>query len=478
VCGVVLLAGPRARDRIEVVTSRLRHRGPDDQTHWAAEHVALGFTRLEINGPGALGRQPYEHGESVGAFNGEIYNHQELASEHGLPRGLSDTRVILPLLARLGPRVIDVLDGFYAGVALDRSTDELLCLRDHMGKKPLFVGRSFGEVFVVSELKALDGVEWFAPLPLGASSVDLRTGRVRVLAEHRAHPLRGDLPRILRAAVHKRVPSPDQPVGVFLSGGLDSAIVSAFVARERTDATFFVLGNEDGPDRQAVSSLVAALQLANVREVPLPPPDALDGLLRAVVESTESFNPSIVSNGAATYLLARAARDAGIEVVLTGDGADELFGGYHDFAPGDPWNEMRQRLVEDMQSTELRRLDLCTMAHGVEARCPFLDREVRAHAAALGFEDLYADGENKVALRRAFVDVLPPDVLHRRKNSFDVGSGMRRMVVQHLRRHGRSERDELRLLWRERFTLDAANPYFGAYPAFDPAIDVRGETHR
>lgn len=477
-CGVVLLAGPRARERVEAVTSRLRHRGPDDQTHWVAEQVAIGFTRLAINGPGTLGRQPYEHHGLVGAFNGEIYNHREIASEHGIPEGPCDTLVVLPLLARLGPRVIDVLDGFYAGLALDPSTGELVVLRDHIGKKPLFVGRSSGAVFVVSELKAIEDVEWFAPLPLGASRVDLQSGRVQVLAEHRAHPARGDLPRALRAAVHKRLPSPERKVGVFLSGGLDSALVAAFVAEQRRDAVFFVLGDEDGPDRRAVSSVVAALRLEDVRAVPLPPSDALDGLVRAVVESTESFNPSIVSNGAATYLLARAARDAGIEVVLTGDGADELFGGYHAFGPSDPWNEMRERLVEDMQFTELRRLDLCTMAHGVEARCPFLDREVRAQAAALGYEDLYAGGANKVALRRDFAGVLPPDVLHRRKTSFDVGSGMRRSVVRHLRRHGRSERDELRQLWRERFAFDAANPHFSAYPAFDSAIDVRSETHR
>jgi asparagine synthase (glutamine-hydrolysing) len=477
-CGVVFLAGPRARARIEGIASRLRHRGPDEQTRWEADPFAMGFTRLEINGPGALGRQPYEHHGLVGGFNGEIYNHAELASEHGLPCSASDTHVILPLLAKLGPRVIDVLDGFYAGVALDPSRGELLCLRDHIGKKPLFVGRSSGEVFVVSELKALDAVEWFAPLPLGASRVDLHTGLVQVLAEHRAQPARGDLQCLVRAAVDKRLPSREQPVGVFLSGGLDSAIVGAIVARTRPDASFFVLGNHDGPDRRAAGLLVDALGLADVRVVPLPSPEDLDTLLRAVVESTESFNPSIVSNGASTYLLARAARRTGIRVVLTGDGADELFGGYHDFRSSDPWNETRQQLIGDMHFTELRRLDLCTMAHGVEARCPFLDRDVRTHAAALGHEELYAHDENKAALRRAFAGVLPSEVVHRRKTSFDVGSGMRRAVVRHLQRNGRSERDELKALWRERFDFDASNSYFSAYPAFDGAIDVRGEAHR
>lgn len=477
-CGLLFLAGPSARERIEPHLARLCHRGPDERSIWAEGSFAMGFARLEINGRGALGRQPHEHRGLIGAFNGEVYNHRELAAAHGLPAGPCDTHVVSPLLEIVGPRVVDALDGFYAGVAFRPTTGELHCLRDHIGKKPLFVGRSRGETFVASELKALDEVEWFAPLPLGASRVDVRTGEVRTLAAHRSPAARGDLPSLFQAAVRKRLPAPEQPVAVFLSGGLDSSLVAAFVARERPDAVFFALGGTDSPDLQAVSIAKDALALRHVRSVSLPPADGLERVIRDVVRTTESFNPSIVSNGVATYLLARAARAEGVKVVLTGDGADELFGGYHSFGPRDPWREMRSRLVADMQSTELRRLDLCTMAHGVEARCPFLDRAVRAHADALAFEDLYSDRENKVALRRDFEGVLPAEVLHRRKTSFDVGSGMRGLVVRYLRHRGRTEREELRSIWRESFSFDSSDPYFHAYPAFDEAIDARGESHR
>lgn len=125
-----------------------------------------------------------------------------------------------------------------------------------------------------------------------------------------------------------------------------------------------------------------------------------------------------------------------------------------------------------------RRLDMSCMAHSVEPRCPFLDRAVRAISDGLGFHDLYDGYENKVALRRAFAGVLPPEVLHRSKTSLDVGSGIRGEVVRYLRRNGRSEREELRQVWDTLFRHESSRPYFHAYPVFDAVIDRRGETHR
>lgn len=477
-CGIVFLSGPLASSRISTCVERLRHRGPDDLSIWSDRDIALGFARLEINGVGPSGRQPYRHGRSIGAINGEIYNYRALVAAHGLTPVSCDAHTVLPLYERLGLRVIDELDGFYSGVVLQPSDGEVLCLRDHIGKKPLFVGRSMQEIFVTSELKAFEEIEWFRPLPLGVSSVDTRSGEVQQLANHHSVPRRTDVVGLLEEAVRKRLPAVDQRVGVLLSGGLDSSLVAAFVARHRADATYFTLGDKDSSDRQAVDQVASVLGLNDLRFVPLPSRDRMAELVRRVVHATESFNPSIVSNGLATYLLSEAVRDAGIKVVLTGEGADELFGGYHMYDQSDPWRDVRQQLIDDMPVTELRRLDLASMAHGVEARCPFLDRAVRAFAEGLGFEDLYSRHENKVTLRRSFRDVLPPDVLNRKKTSFDVGSGIRGEVIRHLRHNGRSEREVLRHVWQEQFAFDASNPYFHAYPVFDAAIDARGVGHR
>ena len=166
------------------------------------------------------------------------------------------------------------------------------------------------------------------------------------------------------------------------------------------------------------------------------------------------------------------------QVVLTGEGADELFGGYHTFAEHDPWSQVRAQLMQDMHFTELRRLDMSCMALSVEARCPFLDRAVRTYSDRLDYNEMYSGQENKVTLRRHFEGLLPMEILARPKTSFDVGSGIRRLVVQHLRRNNRSEREELLALWQEHFAFDASAPYFHSYPVFDAAIDLRGEAHR
>lgn len=478
-CGLVLLSGPRAMARLPECLSRLCHRGPDDQAIWIDDKVALGFARLAINGDLVVGRQPHTHAGMIGAINGEIYNHRTLAQRFGLPQSQCDTRIVLPLLERLGPQaVIDQLDGFYSAVLICPAAREVICLRDHMGKKPLFVGRSSSELFIASELKIVDDCDWFELLPRGASIVDLDTGAFRQTATHGVRDPQPDLKRLLIDAVRKRLPDATQSVGVFLSGGLDSSIVASLVSRFRSDATYFTLGDPHGPDRQAVEVVATSLRIRDIQTVPLPTPSELPELIRSVVFATESYNPSVVSNGLATFLLARAAHDAGIKVVLTGEGADELFGGYHFFAESDPWRHVRQCLIDNMQTTELRRFDMCCMAHSVEPRCPFLDRSVRAYSDGLEFRDIYDVTENKLTLRRLFENSLPPETLRRRKTSLNVGSGIRGMVVRYLRRNGRSEREELKAVWTDLFQYHSADSYFHEYPVFDAAIDRRMEVHR
>ncbi|MCL1080195.1 asparagine synthase [Parashewanella spongiae] len=293
-----------------------------------------------------------------------------------------------------------------------------------------------------------------------------------------AHYPKYNLITSLNNAVKNRLPEVQKPVGIFLSGGLDSSIIAALASKLRPNITYFTLGNESSSDKAMVTKLVKHLELNDVRIIPVPSDELLGSYIAKIVYVTESVNPSIISNGLATYLLAQAASYAGIKVVLTGEGADELFGGYFKYLEPNVLKIKCSNLMADMQYTELRRLDLCTMAHGVEARCPFLDNEIINLSKELEFSDIYSESMNKVILRKSFSSYLPKEVTDRPKVSFDVGSGIRQMVVKYLKRNGRSEREELQEIWEQHFNRTSTNDYFHRYSVFDDAIDRRGSSHQ
>ena len=386
--------------------------------------------------------------------------------------------MILPLYQRIGEEILNELDGFYSSVIFDQTLGIVTCLRDHIGKKPLFVGKTSNHVFISSEVKAFDTVEWFQEVPLGVCAIDLKHGTAHQTKKVPSLATKRTLEEIFVDAVEKRIPPTGQQFGVFLSGGLDSSLLASVVSRSRPDAVYFTLSGKTNLDSQFVEQVVSILGLQNIRRVPIPDADELFDLIPKVVRATESFNPSIVSNGLGSYLLAQAARKEGIKVVLSGEGADELFGGYHSFKSDcNPWRSTRTRLIEDMHRTELRRLDLASMAHSVEVRCPFLDREMRAFSDKLEYEDMYNVSGNKYILRRTFAEYLPTSILMRKKTSLDVGSGIRPLVVSHLSRGSVSERDVLRKLWMSEYNYDVTHPYFSEYPVFDNLIDCRGGVH-
>ncbi|GHA62421.1 asparagine synthetase B family protein [Photobacterium aphoticum] len=458
--------------------ARLSHRGPDDQYCWVSNQLVIGFVRLAINDESIAGRQPYKAGDLIGAFNGEIYNADALIKHHNLTLNCQcDTHVITPLFTKLGTHVLAELDGFYSGIIYERETHTLYLLRDHMGKKPLFYGRDSNNLFVVSELKALQNIEWFEQVPLGISQLDLTTGKLTQIAVHQLPAnTTSSLAVAMEQAVIKRLPK--QPFGVFLSGGLDSSIIAALAHQYRQDITYFVLGDPDSSDVAMVNHLVQFLGLKQVHYIPLPTEQELPALIAKVLYTTESYNPSIISNGLATYLLAEAVNKEGLKVVLTGEGADELFAGYHEHLLEQEWQSIRTKLITDMCFTELRRLDMCSMAHSIEVRCPFLDRAVKQIADTLEHKKFYSNGRNKVALRDTFGHLLPTEIAIRKKTSFDVGSGIRKLVVTYLTRNGNMEMVELKKIWEQLFTHDVDNTYFFSYPTFDAVIAKRGDTHR
>ena len=485
-CGILLFYGPEAETRLNNNISRIKHRGPDETGIYHHGLLSLGFNRLAINDKSSSGSQPFKYKNFVAVINGEIYNHNALRNQYDIMiEGKCDTQVVLPLFESFGTEIISVLDGFYSGLIFDEKNCELFCLRDYIGKKPLFIGKSHAETFISSELKAVTHIDCFEMLPKGVSRINLSRAEAVPVSRHKLPETDNDnisLKELVEQAVVKRLPSSDEPVGIFLSGGLDSSIIASVVAAHRKDAVYYTLAEKNSQDYLYVKKIEKCLGLNCVKYISHIENEMLVSLVRRIVYATESYNPSIISNGICSYLLAESAHKDGLKVILSGEGADEIFCGYHMFQPEDNWKGVRQKLISDMCFTELRRIDQSCMAHSIENRCPFLDRYVYSFASDLHYKDFYHKYEdhleNKHILRRSFEDVLPMDIVHRKKMSFDVGSGIRASIVRHLTKEGKAEKEVLKAVWKKLFKADSDEAYYHSYPVFDSVIANRGETHK
>src|SRR3954449_3832558 len=429
---------------------RLIHRGPDDEGEKALPHAWLGHRRLSIVDVSG-GKQPLHTPDEtlylVG--NGEIYNFETVqAGLEGPWLTKSDNEVALHLVQQRGPDALKELEGMFA--LLMAGTDGFfLAARDPVGIKPLFWACRDGLAVFASEMHAFDpewqdAVELFPPghywTPEGglvrfASAVRTTGTAAKALDEWTAEeiaqtpPPEGVLAEIrdrFILSVEEQMLG-DVPVGVFLSGGLDSSLAAAVAARwcQRHGQTLqtFAVGTEGSSDLVAARAVADYLGTDH-REHVYTAEEAWDVLPR-VVSSIESFDPSLVRSAVANFLLAEFTARS-VKVVLTGEGADELFAGYEyydDFRDEGALHEELIRSVESLHSLNLQRCDRVTMAHGLEARVPFLD----SHMIELGLalpETAKIPGEGpspgkarpeKYLLRIAFDGWLPDDVLWRGK---------------------------------------------------------------
>ena len=430
----------------------LRHRGPDWSGVYADAHMVLAHERLAIVDV-AHGAQPLLScdGAQVLAINGEIYNHREL--RRGFPDYAfatdSDCEVILPLWRAQGAAFLNALNGMFAFVLWDRARGDWLIARDPIGIVPLYTGRDeHGRLYVASEMKALNGVcvdiEVFPPghfltrgIEAPAQYYAPEWRDYEAVRNGPAEPLQ--LRQALERAVHRHLMT-DVPYGVLLSGGLDSSLVAAITARfaarrveddDRSEAWWprlhtFAIGLEGSPDVAAAEQVARMLGTAH-HAFQFTVQEGLDAL-GDVIYHIESYDTTTVRASTPMYLLARRIRAMGIKMVLSGEGSDELFGGYLYFhmAPDD--REFHDELVRKLDALHLydcARANKAMAAWGVEARVPFLDREFidAAMRTAPAAKRPGSGRIEKAILREAGRGLLPDAILWRQKEQFSDGVG-------------------------------------------------------
>ncbi|HEX6312953.1 MAG TPA: asparagine synthase-related protein [Acidimicrobiia bacterium] len=434
-CGIAGIQGVEDDSVVDTMLAGLRHRGPDDEgTHTSAAGV-LGHRRLSIVDLDG-GHQPILDASGTRALvaNGEIYNapslRARLTARHDFA-SQSDSEVALHLHADHGPDAPRHLAGMFAIAIAD--DDDLLLMRDPVGIKPLYLGAFGGGTVFASELKVMPpGTTEVAPLPPGCTWSS-SAGVTRYHEIRDPEPVTGDLERHtarVRRALEESVQSllmADVPVGAFLSGGLDSSAIAA-LARPHVDRLHtFSVGLEGSPDLAAARAVAEHLDTDH-HELVLRPDDIVAALPR-IVAALESFDQDLVRSAVPTWFCAElAARH--VKVILTGEGADELFAGYRyhrNVAAGAGPDGLRAELhrsVNALHDVNLQRVDRMTMAHSLEARVPFLEVPMIETGLSVPVEHkLPAEGPEKLVLRRAVADLLPADVVWRVKAQFDEGTG-------------------------------------------------------
>jgi len=457
-CGIVAVFdiknnSSELRPKVLEMAKRIRHRGPDWSGMYTNDSVIMAHERLAIVDPSS-GKQPLYTDDKnlVLAVNGEIYNHMELRA--GFPDynflTASDCEVILALYKKKGPAFIEELNGIFAFALYDVENNTYLIARDHMGIIPLYMGwDKFGNFYVASELKALEGVcnkiEEFLPGHY-LHSADSTTPQKWYQREwNNFENVKNNksnsvlLRDALEKAVHRQLMS-DVPYGVLLSGGLDSSIISAITKKyaakriESNDTQMawypqlhsFAVGLEGSPDLTAAKKVAEHIGSVH-HEIHFTIQEGLDAI-SDVIYHLETYDVTTVRASTPMYLLARVIKSMGIKMVLSGEGADEIFGGYlyfHKAPNAQAFHEETVRKLGKLHLYDCLRANKSLAAWGVEGRVPFLDKEFMDVAMTLNPEDKMAkDGKmEKYILRKAFEDLLPESIVWRQKEQFSDGVG-------------------------------------------------------
>ncbi len=441
------------RPQVLQMSKTIRHRGPDWSGIFSNDNAVLAHERLAIVDPRS-GKQPLysKDGKLVLAVNGEIYNHREIRKQfEGKYEFLtqSDCEVILALYREKGPAFLEDLNGIFAFALYDIENNRFLIGRDHIGIIPLYQGwDKDGAYYVASELKALEGycekIEEFLPgqyyySPDGKPSQWYSRDWMEYENVKDNQSSVAELRKALEDAVERQLMS-DVPYGVLLSGGLDSSIISAvakkFAARRiesgnTEDAWWpqlhsFAIGLEGSPDLAAARKVAEHIGSVH-HEINFTVQEGLDAI-RDVIYHIETYDVTTVRASTPMYLLSRYIKSMGVKMVLSGEGADEIFGGYLYFHKAPNAEEFHKETVRKLSKLHLYdclRANKSLASWGVEGRVPFLDKEFMDVAMRLNPADKMA-GNGKIEkhiLRQAFEDYLPSEIAWRQKEQFSDGVG-------------------------------------------------------
>ena len=457
-CGIVCAfdlkqSSTEVRPQVLEMSKRLRHRGPDWSGIYDSETAILCHERLAIVDP-TSGKQPLVSPSNnlILAANGEIYNYSELRKPYEASYGFktkSDCEVILALYEKEGKSFINKLNGIFAFAIYDQEKDEYFIARDHMGIIPLYMGwDGNGTFFIASELKALEGIcskiELFPPGHYLHSKDEAPTKWYH--PEWNTYEAVKDnstsieeLHDALADAVHRQLMS-DVPYGVLLSGGLDSSITSALAkkfAAKRVESGdtqsawwpqlhSFSVGLEGSPDLAAAQKVAEHIGTVH-HEIKFTIQEGLDSI-REVIYHLETYDITTIRASTPMFLMARAIKALGIKMVLSGEGADELLGGYlyfHKAPNAKEFHEETVRKLEKLHQYDCLRANKSLAAWGIEGRVPFLDKEFIEVAMRINPKDkmISDDRMEKWVLRKAFEDYLPKSVAWRQKEQFSDGVG-------------------------------------------------------
>ena len=457
-CGIVCAfdlkqKSDELRPQVLEMSKKIRHRGPDWSGIYSDEKAILAHERLAIVDP-ASGKQPLfsEDKKLILAANGEIYNHRELRKQFKGSYNFqteSDCEIILALYQKKGVDFIDDMNGIFGFAIYDVEKDEYFVARDHMGIIPLYIGwDKHGTFYVASELKALEGfctkIELFPPGHyLSSKDGEFVKWYKRDWTEYDAvkdnETSIKAIKDALEAAVHRQLMS-DVPYGVLLSGGLDSSVTSAIakkyaqmrVESDDTQAAWwpqlhsFSVGLEGSPDL-AAAKLVADHIGTIHHEIKFTIQEGLDAI-RDVIYNLETYDITTIRASTPMYLMARVIKSMGIKMVLSGEGADELFGGYlyfHKAPNAREFHEETVRKLSKLHMYDCLRANKSLAAWGIEGRVPFLDKEFMDVAMRINPQDKMINGERmeKWVVRKAFEDMIPQSVAWRQKEQFSDGVG-------------------------------------------------------